>query len=251
MIDVTLRIQRFNPEADQKSHWQDYSVRAAPEDRVLDALFYVKERIDGTLTYRRSCAHGVCGSDAMMINGKNQLACKVLVKNCVPEAAPRPLIAIAPLKGFPIIKDLVVDMDGFFKKFRKVKPYLITQTKPPQNAERRQSPNEREVFDDTTKCILCAACTTACPTFWLNEDYLGPQAIVAGHRFLFDSRDEARTERLTQLGGEDAALTCRTFANCLEACPRDINIVKAIAQVRQLLVKSLKGRHENQTPEDS
>ncbi|MBI4370653.1 MAG: succinate dehydrogenase iron-sulfur subunit, partial [Elusimicrobia bacterium] len=207
----------------------------------LDALIAVKERLDGSLTFRRSCAHGVCGSDAMMINGRNQLACKTLVRQFLPKTGvQRRPIEIAPLKGFRVIKDLVVDMDGFFAKYRKIKPYLIAPDTGPDERERRQSPEELSRYEDTTKCILCAACTTSCPTFWMNDNYVGPQAIVAAHRFIMDSRDRASAERLELMADADGVFRCRTVTNCLDACPRDINIVRAIAEVRQKLVSSLK-----------
>ncbi len=233
MIKVELKILRFLPEVDKEPHWESYMTEAEPTDRVLDALIYAKDHLDGSLTFRRSCAHGVCGSDAMMINGKNMLACKTLIQNC------KTPITIAPMKGFKVIKDLTVDMEPFFAKYRSVKPYLIAEELPAQSKERKQSPEELERFEDTTKCILCAACTTSCPTFWLNPEYVGPQAIVAAHRFLLDSRDTGKEERIEEMAGKDGVFRCRTVTNCLDACPRDINIVKAIAEVRQAVAKKL------------
>ena len=191
-MQVTLRIKRFNPEKDKEAWWGEYKIEAEPTDRLLDALNYVKWYRDGTLTYRRSCAHGVCGSDAMQINGSNALACKVLLKNL------GKTITIEPLRGYRVIKDLLVDMDAFLEKYRSVKPYLITQGPDPEK-ERLQSPEDREKFDDTTKCILCGACTSGCPSFWADGDYIGPAAIVNAHRFLFDSRDEGGEERMEVL----------------------------------------------------
>ncbi len=228
---VQLKIKRFNPERDQKPYWAEYEVEVEPVDRVLDALEYVKWHLDGTLTFRRSCAHGICGSDAMLINGRNRLACKVLVK----ELGSR--ITVEPLRGFPVIKDLVVDMEGFFAKYRAVKPYLINDEPPPET-ERRQSPAERARFDDTTKCILCGACTTSCPSFWANEAYIGPAAIVAAHRFIFDSRDRGAAERLTLLNARTGVWRCRTIFNCVEACPRGIDVTRAIAEVKRALLFS-------------
>jgi succinate dehydrogenase / fumarate reductase iron-sulfur subunit len=184
-MKVRLRIQRFNPEKDRKPWWGEYEVEAEPVDRVLDALHYVKWYIDGTLTLRRSCAHGICGSDAMRINGRNRLACKVLVREALVEG--RGVITVQPLPGLPVIKDLVVDMEPFFAKYRMIMPYLVNNDPPPER-ERLQTPEERERYDDTTKCILCAACTTSCPSFWANREYIGPAAIVQAHRFIFDSR---------------------------------------------------------------
>lgn len=225
---VTIKIKRFNPEKDSEPHWREYQVEAEPTDRLLDALNYIKWNIDGTLTYRRSCAHGVCGSDAMLINRRNGLACKLLLKNL------GNTITVEPLRGLPLIKDLLVDMEGFFAKYRAVKPYLMADSPEPEK-ERLQSPADRAVFDDTTKCILCAACNTSCPSFWSNEDYVGPAAIVQAHRFIFDSRDEGHEERLAILNERDGVWRCRTIFNCVEACPRDINITRAIGEVKRTL----------------
>jgi succinate dehydrogenase / fumarate reductase iron-sulfur subunit len=228
-MQVKLKIHRFNPEQDQQPHWEEYALDLSPSDRVLDALQEVKGRLDGTLTLRRSCAHGVCGSDAMRINGKNRLACKVLVKDVAP------VITIEPLKGFRVLKDMIVDMEPFFAKFRSVKPFLINDEPAPEK-ERLQSPAERARYDDTTKCILCAACTTACPSFWSDKDYVGPAAIVQAHRFVFDSRDQGKSERLSLLNGREGVWRCRTVFNCLEACPRGIDVTGAIADVKRELL---------------
>ncbi len=225
---VTIKIKRFNPEKDSEPHWREYQVEAEPTDRLLDALNYIKWNIDGTLTYRRSCAHGVCGSDAMLINRRNGLACKLLLKNL------GSTITVEPLRGLPLLKDLLVDMEGFFAKYRAVKPFLMADSPEPEK-ERLQSPEQREVYDDTTKCILCAACTTSCPSFWSNEDYVGPASIVQAHRFIFDSRDEGHEERLAVLNERDGVWRCRTIFNCVEACPRDTNITRAIGEVKRTL----------------
>ncbi len=229
-MPITFKILRFDPERDAKSHWETYEVEMEPTDRVLDGLEAIKGRLDGSLSLRRSCAHGVCGSDAMLINGRNRLACKVLVKNL------KQPITIEPMRGFKVMKDLIVDMEGFFAKYRQVKPYLI-EGKPAPEKERLQSPAERERFDDTTKCILCGACTTSCPSFWANPDYIGPAAIVQAHRFLFDSRDAGSQERLAVMNDKDGVWRCRTVFNCVEACPRGINVTKAIAEVKQALLR--------------
>jgi succinate dehydrogenase / fumarate reductase iron-sulfur subunit len=229
-MQIHLKIRRCAPEQAQQPSWQDVTVEVEPTDRVLDALHAVKWRHDGSLSFRRSCAHGICGSDAMMINGKNRLACKVLVKDL------RQPIVIEPMRGFPVLKDLIVDMEGFFNKYRSVTPYLVAQD-PAPDTERLQSPEERERFDDTTKCILCGACTTSCPSFWANHEYLGPAAIVQAHRFLFDSRDRAGEERLATLNQRSGVWRCRTIFNCTDACPRGINVTKAIGEVKKLLLK--------------
>ena len=222
---VHLRIRRFNPEADEEPHWEDYRVDAEPTDRVLDLLHQVKWFQDGTLTFRRSCAHGVCGSDAMLINGRNRLACEYLVK----DAGQR--ITVEPVRGSPVVKDLLIDLDGFWEKYRSVMPYLVNDDVPEDGKERRQSEEERDRFEDTSKCILCGACTTACPSFWANPDYVGPAAIVNAHRFIFDSRDHATEERLEIMADADGVWRCRTIFNCVEACPRGINITRAIMEV--------------------
>jgi succinate dehydrogenase / fumarate reductase iron-sulfur subunit len=230
MIKAHLRIKRFNPENDKKPWWGEYDVEVEPTDRVLDAIHAVKWNIDGTLALRRSCAHGVCGSDAMRINGRNRLACHVLVKDELRNG----VITVEPILGLRVIKDLIVDMEPFFDHYRSVIPYLVNETDPGPR-ERLQSPDERARFDDTTKCILCAACTTSCPSFWARGDYVGPAAIVQAHRFIFDSRDQAAEERLEILSDTDGVWRCRTIFNCTEACPRGIEVTKAIGEVKQAI----------------
>jgi succinate dehydrogenase / fumarate reductase iron-sulfur subunit len=229
-MQVHLKIRRFDPDKDHKAYWQEFDVEVDPMDRILDALNAVKWYQDGSLTYRRSCAHGVCGSDAMVINGRNRLACKELVRDYGSR------VQIEPMRGFNVIKDLVVDMDSFFAKYRQVKPYLINDDPPPEHAERLQSPEERAVYDDTTKCILCAACTTACPPFWTNGDFVGPASIVNAHRFIFDSRDRGTAERLAVLDSREGVWRCRTVFNCVDACPRGIDITKAIGDIKKLIL---------------
>lgn len=228
-MKVTLRVFRFNPEKDKKPHFATYEVEAEPTDRVLDLLEYVKGYYDGTLSFRRSCAHGMCGSDAMRINGVNRLACKVLVKDLKGSK-----ITIEPILGLRPIKDLIVDMEPFFDHYLSVMPYLVNEEAEP-GQERLQSIAERERFDDTTKCILCACCTTSCPSFWANEEYFGPAAIVTAHRFIFDSRDRAGAERLKVLAGQFGVYRCHTIFNCTEACPREIQVTKAIGEVKQAI----------------
>ena len=231
MSIYTFKIQRFIPEKDKKPHYEEYRVELEKTDRVLDGLNEIKWRQDGTLTYRRSCAHGVCGSDAMRINGRNRLACKIRV-----EQLGRRRISVAPLPGLPVIKDLVVDMDGFFAKYRSVQPFLISDA-PPPTRERLQSPEQRARYDDTTKCILCAACTSSCPSFWAQPEYVGPAAIVQAHRFIFDSRDEGAEERLEILADQDGVWRCRTIFNCTDACPRGIEVTRAILEVSAAIVE--------------
>ncbi len=230
-MEVTLRIKRYNPEVDVKPAFKEYQVDVEPNDRVLDALNKVKWGEDGSLTYRRSCAHGICGSDAMRINGRNRLACKALLKDLNPGKP----ITVEPIKGLPVEKDLVVDMEPFFQSYREVMPFLVTTGHEPTR-ERIQSQADRERFDDTTKCILCAACTSSCPVFWTDGQYFGPAAIVNAHRFIFDSRDEGAEQRLEILNEKEGVWRCRTTFNCTEACPRGIEVTKAIQEVKRALI---------------
>ena len=233
-MKFNVKIKRYNPEIDAKPHFETYPVEAEPNDRILDVLHIVKWQHDGTLTLRRSCAHGICGSDAMRINGRNALACKVLVKDCVVEGG---TMQLEPLLGLPLIKDLTVDMEPFFKHYRSIQPFLVNgDPLPTDGRERLQSPEARERFDQGTKCILCAACTTSCPSFWGNGEYVGPAAIVQAHRFIFDDRDQAAEERLEVLGDQFGVFRCRTVFNCTEACPRDIEVTKIIEDVKRTLL---------------
>jgi succinate dehydrogenase / fumarate reductase iron-sulfur subunit len=230
-ITITLRVRRFNSEVSDESTWQDFQLEMDPKERVLDALHKIKWEQDGSLTFRRSCAHGICGSDAMRINGKNRLACKTLLKDINPEKP----ITVEAIKGLTVLKDLVVDMDPFFQAYRDVMPFLVTTGNEPTR-ERHQSDEDRARFDDTTKCILCAACTSSCPVFWNDGQYFGPAAIVNAHRFIFDSRDEAGEQRLEILNDRDGVWRCRTTFNCTDACPRGIEVTKAIQEVKRALI---------------
>jgi succinate dehydrogenase / fumarate reductase, iron-sulfur subunit len=229
VVDVELKIKRYNPEQDKKPHWETYNVRVEETDRVVDALHEVKWHHDGTFSFRRSCVHGVCGSDAMIINGSNALACVLLIQDVGTK------ITVEPIRGLRVIKDLVVDMEPFFDQYKSVLPYLINSTDPGYE-ERKQSPEDRARFDDTTKCILCAACTTSCPIYWADGEYIGPASIVNAHRFIFDSRDRAAHERLEILSDAEGAFKCRTTFNCTDACPRGIHVTKAIQEVKQAIL---------------
>ena len=228
-MKISPKLYRYNPEIDKKSRYETYQLEADPTDRILDILEFVKGYIDGTLSFRRSCAHGVCGSDAMRINGQNRLACKTLLRDLHGNK-----VTVEPIMGLRVIKDLIVDMDPFFENFRTVLPYLIND-EPAPKTERLQSPEDRERFDDTTKCILCACCTTSCPSFWANDEYLGPAAFVNAHRFIFDSRDRAADERLKILSAQNGVYRCHTVFNCTLACPREIEITKAIGEVKRAI----------------
>ncbi|WP_104125807.1 succinate dehydrogenase iron-sulfur subunit [Cryobacterium sp. Y57] len=229
---ATIIVRRFNPEVDEEPHWQDFDVQLYPTDRLLDALHKIKWEQDGSLTFRRSCAHGVCGSDAMRINGRNRLACKTLMKDL---DVMKP-IYVEAIKGLPLEKDLIVDMEPFFDSFKEMQPFMMNSVKPEKGKERIQTVAQRARFDDSTKCILCAACTTACPVFWTDGQYFGPAAIVAAHRFIFDSRDDGTQVRLDILNDKEGVWRCRTTFNCTDACPRGIKVTQAIAEVKQAIL---------------
>lgn len=235
LMEVTFKIKRYNPEVPgkDKPYWQEFTLRdIEPTDRVLELLHRVKWEQDGTLSLRRSCAHGVCGSDAMRINGVNALACKVLVRDVGAK------VTIEPILGLPVVKDLIVDMEPFFEHYRSVMPFFVNDSPVPANGrERLQTQEDRERFDDTTKCILCACCTTSCPSFWANGKYVGPAAIVQAHRFIFDTRDQAAKERLDILSEPQGVWRCRTVYNCTPACPREIQVTKAIGEVKLAIRK--------------
>jgi len=230
-MQVTLKIFRYNPEVDKSFHYETYTLEADPTDRVLDVLERIKGQYDGTLTFRRSCAHGICGSDALRINGRNMLACKTLVRDVGEK------ITVEPILGLKVIKDLIVDMEPFFDNYKKVLPYFINESPlPADGKERLQSAEARARFDDTTKCILCACCTTSCPSFWASDDYLGPAALVTAHRFIFDDRDEAAAERLQIVSETSGVARCHTVFNCTMACPREIQITKAIGELKMATI---------------
>ena len=231
-MEVTVKVKRFNPENDKDSYYQTYVVKdAEPNEQVLSLLENIRGTQDGTLAFRRSCAHGVCGSDAVRINGHNRLACKTLVKDLGTNE-----ITVEPIIGLPVLKDLIVDMEPFFDNYRSVLPYFMCADETaPEGRERLQTQEQRAKIDDTTKCILCAACTTSCPVFWSDGTYVGPASIVNAHRFIFDSRDCGAEERLKIMSSDVGAFRCRTAFNCTEACPRDIHITKAIAEVKQAI----------------
>jgi succinate dehydrogenase / fumarate reductase, iron-sulfur subunit len=228
-MTLHLKIRRFNPEVSEESWWDEFTVACDPLDRLVEVLHQIKWHQDGTLSFRRSCAHGICGSDAMLINGRNALACKLLAQDVAPK------VTIEPIRGLPVLKDLIVDMDPFMDGFKTVLPYLINDSGEP-DTERRQSPEDRARYDDTTKCILCACCTTSCPVFWGDEGYVGPAAIVNAHRFIFDSRDEGARKRLEILSEKTGVFRCRTTFNCTDACPRGIEVTRAIQDVKRAIL---------------
>lgn len=233
-MNLHVKILRYNPEKDEQPYFQDFHLQNISADwRVLDVLHEIKWKHDGTLTFRRSCAHGICGSDGMKINGKNRLACALLLKD-INTSKP---VTIEPLPSLPIIKDLVVDMSDFWAKYEVVKPYLINHTPPPADHERLQSNEDAEKLFESAKCILCACCTTSCPSTWTNENYIGPAAILKAYRFAYDTRDQAADERMDILDTPNGIWRCHTIFNCIEACPKDINITWHISKLKTRISK--------------
>ncbi len=235
-MNIILKIQRFNPATDKQPYVQEYTVDVGPNERLLDALMQIKRFQDGSLGFRKSCAHGVCGSDAMRINGKDGLACKTLVKDVVEKEGDT--VTVEPLQHLPVLRDLIVNQDDFFKKYRSVQPFLINDEKMDRQ-ERLQSPEDRLVFDDTTNCILCAACYSSCPILETKPDYIGPAACVQAFRFIADSRDRATNERLQMVHTSDGVWACDNHFKCTQCCPRSILITKRINQTKQM-IKELK-----------
>lgn len=246
-MQVTLSIQRFNPEAEVKSYVQDFSVDVKPTDRVLDALIDITRNQDGTLGFRKSCAHGVCGSDAMRINGKERLACKTLFRDILEDGDTT--VQLEPLRHLPVQKDLMVDQGIFFDKFRSVKPYFVPKAEPTPGEEFIQSPEDRALFDEATKCINCQACYSACPVLDKNPNFVGPQAIVAAARFIYDSRDQGLEARLDELDREDGIWPCESHFECTRVCPREIKITKLINITKREIKKYRHARGE-QTAEE-
>ncbi len=233
-MKIILKVQRFNPETDKKPRFQEYTIDVDPNERLLDALMQVKRFQDGSLGFRKSCAHGVCGSDAMRINGKDGLACKTLIKDVADKDGDT--ITVAPLRYLPVQRDLIVDQSDFFKKYRAVKPYLINDEAVPEK-ERIQSQDERMQFDDTTNCILCASCYSACPILENNTAFLGPAAISQAYRFLADTRDKGFEARLPALNDPNVVWPCQNHFKCTESCPRSILITKRINQTKKMIEK--------------
>lgn len=231
-MKIILDIQRYNPETDEAPYFQKYEVEAEPNERLLDALMRIKRFQDGSLGFRKSCAHGVCGSDAMRINGKDRLACKILVKDVA--AKDGDTITIEPLRYLPVQRDLIVDQVEFFAKYRSIKPYLINEEEV-EGKERLQSQEERMAFDDTTNCILCAACYSACPVLEEKPGFVGPAAITQAYRFIADSRDRGLDERLELLDNKTGVWPCRNHFQCTLACPRSILITKRINETKNLI----------------
>ena len=230
---MLFKIYRYDPDKDAKPYMQEYDVELQSTDRMLlDALIRIKA-MDDTLSLRRSCREGVCGSDAMNINGKNGLACITKLSDL------KTPVEIRPLPGMPVIRDLVVDMSQFFKQYHSVKPFLVNDT-PPPDKERKQSPEERAELAGLYECILCACCSTSCPSFWWNPDkFVGPAGLLQAYRFLADSRDQATSERLDNLEDPYRLFRCHSIMNCVDVCPKGLNPTKAIGKIKDMLVKRM------------
>jgi succinate dehydrogenase / fumarate reductase iron-sulfur subunit len=230
---MKFSIYRFDPESDRSPHMQAFELSDDRLDRemmLLDALLLLKAQ-DETLSFRRSCGEGVCGSDGMNVNGRNALAC------ITPLFSLKPPVVINPMPGLPVIRDLIVDMEQFYKQYRSVSPYLINKDPEPE-VEHLQSPADRDKLDGLYECILCGCCSTACPSFWWNPDkFLGPAALLQSWRFLADSRDQAMDERLANLDGPFKLFRCHTIMNCVEVCPKGLNPTRAIGRIKELMLK--------------
>jgi succinate dehydrogenase / fumarate reductase iron-sulfur subunit len=239
-MKIILDVKRVNPETGMLPYHQQYTVEVEPTDRVLDAVMEVKRNQDGSLAFRKSCAHGVCGSDAMRINGQERLACKTLIHDVAENEGA--VIRIEPLAHFPVQRDLMVDQGEFFSKYRSVKPFLVPASEV-EEKEILQSPEERKKFDDPTKCILCSACFSACPVMEKNPRFLGPAAVIQAGRFVFDSRDVGLEPRLDILDREDGVWPCENHFECTRVCPRGIKITKLINQTKRE-IKAYRGNEE-------
>ena len=228
---MQFRIYRYDPDKDAKPYMQAYDLEPEPSDRMLlDMLIRIKAQ-DDSLSLRRSCREGVCGSDAMNINGKNGLAC------ITPLTGLKQPVELRPLPGLPVIRDLIVDMSQFFKQYHSIKPYLVNSDPPPEK-ERLQTPEERTALDGLYECILCACCSTACPSFWWNPDkFVGPAGLLQAYRFLADSRDQATGERLDNLEDPYRLFRCHSIMNCVDVCPKGLNPTAAIGRIKELLVR--------------
>ena len=229
---MKFSIYRYDPEKDAKPSMQEFDISLpASAKMLLDALVYIKSEVDDSLTLRRSCREGVCGSDGVNINGKNGLACTT------PLAELKEPITVRPLPGLPVVRDLIVDMSQFYEQYRSIKPYLISD-EPMPDKERLQSPAERAELDGLYECVLCACCSTACPSFWWNPDkFVGPAGLLQAYRFIADSRDTATNERLDNLEDPYRLFRCHTIMNCVDVCPKGLNPTAAIGKIKDIMVR--------------
>ena len=228
---MKFKIYRYNPETDDQPHMRNYELDIEAGDMMLlDAILLIKEQ-DDSLSLRKSCREGVCGSDAMNINGRNGLACITALSSL------KQPIELRPLPGLPVIRDLVVDMTQFFKQYHSIKPYLVNNDPPPET-ERLQTPAQRAELNGLYECILCACCTTACPSFWWNPDkFVGPAGLLQAYRFIADTRDQATAERLDNLEDPYRLFRCHTIMNCVDVCPKELNPTRAIGKIKDMMVK--------------
>ncbi len=228
---MKFSIYRYDPETGQQPRMVDYELRDIPRGMMLLAALLELKKQDETLSFRRSCGEGVCGSDGMNVNGKNRLACLTPV-----EELSEP-VTLRPLPGLPVIRDLIIDMDQFYRQYRAVKPWIVNNDPEPEH-ERLQSPADRDKLDGLYECILCACCSTACPSFWWNPDkFLGPAALLQANRYIQDSRDQATDERLDALEDPYKLFRCHTIMNCVDVCPKDLNPTAAIGHIKQMMLK--------------
>jgi succinate dehydrogenase / fumarate reductase iron-sulfur subunit len=229
---VRLQIYRYDPDRDERPRMQAVEVRLLPTDRMLlDALMRIKSEVDDSLSFRRSCREGVCGSDAININGRNGLACITNLREL------KQPVVLRPIPGLPVIRDLIVDMSHFFDQYHSIKPFLVNETPAPEK-ERLQSPAEREELDGLYECILCACCSTSCPSFWWNPDkFVGPAGLLQAYRFIADSRDQATGERLDDLNDPYRLFRCHSIMNCVDVCPKGLNPTRAIGKIKEMMVK--------------
>jgi succinate dehydrogenase iron-sulfur subunit len=235
-MKCTFIIHRFDPAVDEQGRYEEFIVDADPNDKILDCLNKIRWEQDPTLVYRSSCAHGICGSDAMVINGRVALACQKLIR----EYKTANNFVIEPLPLFNVIKDLIVDMNPFFEKHRYVRPYLISDEEAPEK-ERLQSAENQQIFEPALRCILCASCTAACPINRANDNYLGPAALLRSFRYIFDSRDTATGSRLAQVDNDNGAWGCKTMWWCTDVCPKGIPVTKCLGQIKRLIKEKEKG----------
>ncbi len=228
---VKVSIYRYNPEVDTKPYYKDYTVELDPLDtKLLNVLMKIKDLHDDSVSFRRSCREGVCGSDAININGRNGLACLTDISSLGNK------IVLRPIPGLPVVRDLIVDMTQFFNQYHSIKPYVIDDRPQPER-ERIQSQEDRAQLDGTIECILCACCSTACPSFWWNPDkFLGPAALLHAYRFIADTRDQATNERLDELNDPYRLFRCHTIMNCADVCPKHLNPTRAIGKIKEIMV---------------
>ncbi len=239
-MKITMKIRRYNPATESEASYREYSLEIGATERVLDGLEHIKDYIDGSLAFRRSCGHGVCGSDAMIINGKERLACKTLIQEVAESDGA--VVTLEPVRHLPVQRDLMVDQEAFFASYRRVSPFLINDTAVVGGKERIQTQIQRQTFDGETNCILCGSCYSACPVLDVNSQYLGPAAIVQASRFVNDSRDAGLGPRLAVLNDPNGIWSCDNRFDCTRVCPREIKVTKTINLMKRKITKQLESQ---------